>query len=88
MAATHPQSPSAPAALNRAASAAVASLQDLADPLRWISIALLGTYVVTVVAATLPVKLLDPAWINRICGSLRGGVSFALEAMALFLLAA
>jgi len=64
------------------------SLQDLADPLKWIGIALLGTYVVTVVAAALPVKLLDPAWINRVCGSLRGGVSFPLEAMALFLIGA
>jgi hypothetical protein len=63
-------------------------IQDLADPLKWIGIGLLGTYVVTVVAATLPVKLLDPVWINRICGSIRGGVSFPLEAMALIMLGA
>jgi hypothetical protein len=63
-------------------------IQDLADPLKWIGIGLLGTYVVTVVAATLPVKLLDPIWINRICGSIRGGVSFPLEAMALIMLGA
>lgn len=63
-------------------------IQDLADPLKWIGIALLGTYVVTVIAAALPVKLLDPIWINRICGSLRGGVSFPLEGMALIMIGA
>jgi hypothetical protein len=63
-------------------------VEDLADPLKWIGIALLGTYLVTVVAAALPVKLLDPAWINRICGSLRGGVSFPLEAMAAYMIGA
>lgn len=60
--------------------------QDLGEALKWIGYALLGTYAVTVVAAALPVKLLDPAWINRVCGSLRGGVSFPLEAVALFLI--
>jgi hypothetical protein len=60
--------------------------QDLGEALKWIGFALLGTYVVTVVAAALPVRLLDPAWISRVCGSLRGGVSFPLEAVALFLI--
>jgi len=63
-------------------------IQDLADPLKWIGLALLGTYVATVVAAALPIKLLDPIWINRICGSLRGGVSFPLEGMALIMIGA
>lgn len=63
-------------------------IQDLAEPLKWIGIALLGIYVATVLAAALPVKLLDPGWINRICGSIRGGVSFPLEAMALILIGA
>ena len=63
-------------------------IQDLADPLKWIGLALLGTYVATVIAAALPVKLLDPTWINRICGSLRGGVSFPLEGMALIMIGA
>lgn len=62
--------------------------QDLAEPLKWIGFALLGIYAVTVVAAALPVKLLDPAWINRVCGSIRGGVSFPLLAMALILIGA
>jgi hypothetical protein len=63
-------------------------IQDLAEPLKWIGIGLLGTYVATVVAVALPVKLLDPIWINRICGSIRGGVSFPLEAMALIMIGA
>jgi len=63
-------------------------IQDLADPLKWIGIAFLATYVTSVIAAALPVKLLDPVWINRLCGSIRGGVSFPLEAMALILIGA
>ena len=61
---------------------------DLNRLLTWIGIALLGIYLVTVLAAAYPVKLTDPAWINRICGTIRGGVSFPLEAMAAILLAA
>jgi hypothetical protein len=63
-------------------------IQELADPLKWIGIAFLATYVASVVAAALPVKLLNPVWINRLCGSIRGGVSFPLEAMALILIGA
>jgi hypothetical protein len=63
-------------------------IQDLADPLKWIGIGLLGIYVATAVAAVLPVKLMDPIWINRICGSIRGGVSFPLIAMALIMIGA
>jgi hypothetical protein len=63
-------------------------IQDLTDPLKWIGIGLLGIYVATVVAAALPVKFMDPIWINRICGSIRGGVSFPLEAMALIMIGA
>jgi hypothetical protein len=44
--------------------------------------------VATVVAAALPVKFMDPIWINRICGSIRGGVSFPLIAMALIMIGA
>lgn len=61
-------------------------LLDLGMVLRWIGLALLGIYLVTVIATALPVKLLDPAWINRICGSIRGGVSFPLVALALLLI--
>jgi hypothetical protein len=63
-------------------------IQDLADPLKWIGIGLLGIYLATVVASALPVKLLDSIWINSICGSIRGGVSFPLLAMALIMIGA
>jgi hypothetical protein len=63
-------------------------IQDLADPLKWIGLGLLGIYLATVVAAALPIKLLDPVWINQVCGSIRGGVSFPLEAMALIMIGA
>lgn len=63
-------------------------IQDLADPLKWIGISLLGVFVATAVAAALPVKLMDSIWINRICGSIRGGVSFPLIAMALIMIGA
>ena len=66
-------------------SAADLELQNPADLLKWIGIALLGIYLATVLAAALPLKLLDPAWVNRVCGSLRGGVSFPLEALAFIL---
>jgi hypothetical protein len=63
-------------------------IQDLAEPLKWIGFALLGIYASTVVADALPVKLMDPVWISKICGSIRGGVSFPLLAMALILIGA
>lgn len=56
--------------------------------LHWGGVALLGIYGVTVLAAAIPIRLLDPAWINRVCGSLRGGVSFPLIALALMLVSA
>jgi len=66
-------------------SAADLELQNPADLLKWIGIALLGIYLASVLAAALPLKLLDPAWISRMCGNIRGGVSFPLEALAFIL---
>jgi hypothetical protein len=63
-------------------------LFDVTTALHWIGIALLGIYIATVLAAALPLRLQDPAWILRVCGSLRGGVSFPLIAMGFFLLQA
>ena len=59
---------------------------DLAFVLFWVALALLGIYAVTVLAAALPVQLSQPSWIERMCGSLRGGVSFPLIALALLIL--
>ena len=62
--------------------------QDSSLVLFWVATALLGIYAVTVLAAAIPLELLQPAWIERVCGSVRGGVSFPLLAVALLLLAA
>lgn len=62
--------------------------QEVSSVLFWVATALLGIYTVTVLAAALPLRLLEPAWIERVCGSVRAGVSFPLVAMALLLLAA
>ncbi len=56
--------------------------------LRWVGIGLVGIYVVTVLAAALPLRIADPVWIDRVAGSLRGGVSFPLIALALLFLSA
>lgn len=61
--------------------------QETALVLFWVATALLGIYTVTVLAAAVPLHLLQPAWIERVCGIVRGGVSFPLMAVALLLLA-
>ncbi len=63
-------------------------IQDLAEPLKWVGFALLGIYAAAVGAAALPVRLLDPAWINSVCSSIRSGVLFPLLAMVLILISA
>lgn len=50
------------------------------------SIALIGIFVVTVVTQALPLQLLRPEWIQRICATIIGGVSFPLIAMVFLLL--
>lgn len=57
------------------------------DALVSVAYALLGIYAVTVIAAALPLQLLQPAWIERVCGSLRGGVSFPLIALVFLVMA-
>ena len=63
-------------------------IRDLADPLKWIGFSFFGIYLATLIAVALPVKLLDPRWISRICGSILGGVSFPLVAMGMILISA
>lgn len=59
---------------------------DLRRILTAASIALIGIFVVTVVAQALPLQLLRPEWIQRTCASIIGGVSFPLIAMVFLLL--
>jgi hypothetical protein len=49
---------------------------------------LLGIYAATVLATAFPIRFLDPAWIERVAGSLRGGVSFPLIALVVMLVSA
>jgi hypothetical protein len=56
--------------------------------LYWAGVSLLGIYLITILAAALPVRLLDPAWVGRVCGSVTGGVSFPIVALVLILLGA
>ena len=44
---------------------------DLGLTLLWVRLTLLGIYTVTVAAAAYPLQLLQPAWIDRIAGSLQ-----------------
>jgi hypothetical protein len=61
---------------------------EICFALYWAGIALLGIYITTVVVDALPVRFLDPAWIQRVCDSLRGGVTYPLIALLLILLGA
>lgn len=61
---------------------------DLDRFLPWAGIALIGTYVTNAVINVLPLRILDPEWINRACGILRGAASFPIEGMVLILLGA
>lgn len=60
---------------------------DLRRILTASAIALFGIFAVTVVAQALPIQLLRPEWIKRVCGVVLGGVSFPLIGMVLVLLA-
>lgn len=59
---------------------------DLARIFRMVGQALLAIYAVTVLASMFPLALIDPVWIERVCGSLRGGVSFPLIGSVFMLL--
>ena len=59
---------------------------DLAQLLSFSGLCLLGVFVVTVAWETWPVQLLQPQWVLRLCGSLRGGASFPLVGAGLLLI--
>ncbi len=61
---------------------------EICFALFWTGISLISIYVFTILANSLPVRFGDPAWIEQLCASLRGGVSFPLIAMVLILLGA
>ena len=53
--------------------------------LLWVGLTLLGIYAVTVAAAAYPLQLLQPAWIDRVAGSLQisAGPSRACQGLPL-----
>lgn len=61
---------------------------DLRRVLAAVGIALIGTYIVTVASIALPVRLLQPDWINRICNLLVDASSFPLIGGVFLLIAA
>jgi hypothetical protein len=61
---------------------------DLRRVLNAAAVALLGIFAVSMAAVAMPLQLLQPAWIARICSAILGGVSFPLVALVFLLLAA
>lgn len=55
--------------------------------LQGIGLALIIVYAVTVTAVAVPVELLQPEWIEKVSGSLRGGASFPLVGAGLMVMA-
>jgi hypothetical protein len=55
--------------------------------LQGIGLALIIVYAVTVTAVAVPVELLQPQWIEKVSGSLRGGASFPLVGAGLMVMA-
>lgn len=58
---------------------------DLSQMLGLAGLSLLGIYAVSVTWEAWPVQLLQPQWVLRVCGSLRGGASFPLVGVCLLL---
>jgi hypothetical protein len=61
---------------------------DVANALKWASIALIGIFVVSVISIILPIQLLNPEWQDKLINSIRGGASFPLEGVLFMMLAA
>jgi hypothetical protein len=60
---------------------------DVANALRWASIALIGIFIVSMISVILPIQLFKPEWQDKLIGSIRGGASFPLEGVLFMMLA-
>jgi hypothetical protein len=60
---------------------------DVANALRWASIALIGVFIASVISVILPIQLLNPEWQDKLIASIRGGASFPLEGVLFMMLA-
>jgi hypothetical protein len=61
--------------------------RDVANALKWASIALIGIFFASVISSILPIQLLNPLWQDKLINSIRGGASFPLEAVLFMMLA-
>jgi hypothetical protein len=61
--------------------------KDVANALRWASIALIGVFIASVISVILPIRLLSPEWLDKLINSIRGGASFPLEGVLFMMLA-
>ncbi|MFN9623178.1 MAG: hypothetical protein ACK587_10165 [Cyanobacteriota bacterium] len=60
---------------------------QLADSLQWVSFALIIVFLAQVITALFPIAILQPQWMVRVSGTLRGTASLPLMAMGLMMLA-
>ena len=63
------------------------SASQMADSLQWLSFALVLVFLAQIITALFPVALLQPEWMVRFSGSLRGIASLPLMALGLIMLA-
>jgi hypothetical protein len=60
---------------------------QMADSLQWLSFALILVFLAQIITALFPIALLQPEWMVRFSGSLRGIASLPLMALGLIMLA-
>jgi hypothetical protein len=60
---------------------------QMADSLQWLSFALILVFLAQIITALFPIALLQPEWMVRFSGSLRGIASLPLIALGLIMLA-
>jgi hypothetical protein len=63
------------------------SATQMADGLQWLSFALILVFLAQIITALFPIALLQPEWMVRFSGSLRGIASLPLMALGLIMLA-
>jgi hypothetical protein len=63
------------------------SASQMADSLQWLSFALILVFLTQVITTLFPIALLQPEWMVRFSGSLRGIASLPLMALGLIMLA-
>ena len=65
----------------------IVSANQMADSLQWLSFALILVFLAQIIPALFPIALLQPEWMVRFSGSVRGIASLPLIALGLFMLA-